>query len=244
MSQNLPDDDQTTAFRPGDTTPEPTSDGPVSLDKPAEAGTGSTAASDPNTYGQQPQYGPPQYGQAQYGQQPGYDQPGYGQPSYGQPGGAEQNYGQPAYGQPTYGQPAYGQPAAAYEQQSQYGQQPAYDQQGYGQQAYGQQGYGQPGYGQPGAYAGYPQGAYVQPPATNTMAILALIFGILISPLGIVFGFIARGQIKRTGESGDGLALAGIIVGALFTLIGVASVVLFLVAFSAAVSSVPNFSGY
>jgi hypothetical protein len=33
--------------------------------------------------------------------------------------------------------------------------------------------------------------------------------------LGIIFGFVARGQIKRSagGEQGSGLALAGIIIG-------------------------------
>jgi hypothetical protein len=43
--------------------------------------------------------------------------------------------------------------------------------------------------------------------------VLAFVF-----PLGgIVCGHIARGQIKRTGEGGDGLALAGLIIGYAFT---------------------------
>jgi len=29
----------------------------------------------------------------------------------------------------------------------------------------------------------------------------------------VILGFIARGQIKRTGQGGDGMALAGIIIG-------------------------------
>ena len=33
------------------------------------------------------------------------------------------------------------------------------------------------------------------------------------SILAIVFGHIARGQIRRTGEKGDGLALAGLVLG-------------------------------
>jgi hypothetical protein len=36
--------------------------------------------------------------------------------------------------------------------------------------------------------------------------------------LGVIFGFVARGQIKRSGgaQKGSGLALAGIIVGFVF----------------------------
>jgi multisubunit Na+/H+ antiporter MnhB subunit len=37
--------------------------------------------------------------------------------------------------------------------------------------------------------------------------------GIVFNILGIVFGVIALGQIKRTGEEGRGLALAGIWIG-------------------------------
>ena len=33
------------------------------------------------------------------------------------------------------------------------------------------------------------------------------------SILAIVFGHLARGQIRRTGEKGDGLALAGLVLG-------------------------------
>ncbi|MEI2784566.1 MAG: DUF4190 domain-containing protein [Candidatus Nanopelagicales bacterium] len=33
------------------------------------------------------------------------------------------------------------------------------------------------------------------------------------SIVGVILGFIARGQIKRTGQGGDGMALAGIIIG-------------------------------
>ncbi|OOP62766.1 hypothetical protein BMF89_08345 [Arthrobacter sp. SRS-W-1-2016] len=51
---------------------------------------------------------------------------------------------------------------------------------------------------------------------TNTFAILALIFGVLGGLLSIPFGHIARSQIKRTHESGAGLALAGLILGYLW----------------------------
>lgn len=67
-----------------------------------------------------------------------------------------------------------------------------------------------PAYGQtaaPGYYA----------PPTNTLAILALVLGFVISPGGIICGHIALNQIKRTGEGGRGLALAGLIIGYVFT---------------------------
>lgn len=149
---------------------------------------------------------------------PGAQQYGGG---YGQQPGYDQQYGQQQYGQQPYGQPAYGQ-------------QPGYDQSGYGQQYPPQ-----PAYGQPGGYPGYPQQAYAAPPATNTMAILSLIFAFVLSPLGLVFGFVAKSQIKRTGESGDGLALAGIIIGGLFTALYVVLIVFWFILAAAFVSAVP-----
>src|SRR5829696_3685763 len=77
---------------------------------------------------------------------------------------------------------------------------------GYGQPAYGPPGYGPPGYPPPG----YPP-LYGRP--TNTMAILALVMAFVFAPAGLILGIIARKQIRQTGEDGDGLALAGMIVG-------------------------------
>jgi Domain of unknown function (DUF4190) len=54
--------------------------------------------------------------------------------------------------------------------------------------------------------------AYQQPRGTNTLAILSLVFAFVVPIAGIVLGHIARSQIRRTGEDGDGLALAGLIV--------------------------------
>ena len=54
---------------------------------------------------------------------------------------------------------------------------------------------------------------------TNTLAIIALI-GAFVFPLaGIICGHIAMGQIKRTGEGGQALALWGTILGYVFTAI-------------------------
>jgi hypothetical protein len=130
---------------------------------------------------------------------PGTPQPGSGdQPPYGE---------QPSYGD----QPPYGEPPA-------YGQQPPYG-----------------GYPPPGGYAGpplppgsgYPPG-YGQPPyggygypvhrPTNAMAVASMVLGILWiywigSILALVFGYIAKKQIRERGESGGGMATAGIVLG-------------------------------
>lgn len=68
----------------------------------------------------------------------------------------------------------------------------------------------------------YVPGGYVPPQAplgprqTNVMAILALVFAFVCWPAGIVLGVIARRQIRETGEDGDGLALAGLILSCVF----------------------------
>ncbi|NUR71256.1 MAG: DUF4190 domain-containing protein [Hamadaea sp.] len=82
-------------------------------------------------------------------------------------------------------------------------------------QQYGQQ--PQPYSAQP-----YAQQPYAQPSApTNTMAILSLVFAFVFAPLAIVFGHMAKKQIKQTGEGGDGLATAGMVIGYIFTGLGV-----------------------
>jgi hypothetical protein len=97
--------------------------------------------------------------------------------------------------------------------------------------------------GQPPPYPSqqpyYPPPPYGYPPpprGTNTMAILALVFAFVFSPAAIVLGHIARKQIQQTGEDGDGLALAGLIIGYVFTglaVLGCVSYVIFVIAFTA-----------
>ena len=70
---------------------------------------------------------------------------------------------------------------------------------------------------------------YVAVAPTNGMAIAALIMVFVFFPVGIVLGHVARGQIKRTGEGGKGLATAALIIGYLqialtVAVIGVAGV--------------------
>ena len=80
----------------------------------------------------------------------------------------------------------------------------------YAQQQYGYYGYGY-GYGP----------AYGQQPGTNGLAVAAMVMGIVgffwITPiLGLIFGFVALSQCKRTGQQGRGMAIAGIILSSLW----------------------------
>lgn len=69
--------------------------------------------------------------------------------------------------------------------------------------------------------AHYQQPAYGYAPRTNGLAIASLVTGILAwvlcpllsAVLAIIFGHIARGQIKQSGEAGGGLAIAGLVLG-------------------------------
>jgi Domain of unknown function (DUF4190) len=90
----------------------------------------------------------------------------------------------------------------------------------------------------PGAMPGY---GYPAPPKTNGMAVAAMVVSIggalslvcafcfvvlAILPLGAgvtggILGFAARRQIRERGEQGDGMALAGIIVGFIVAGLGV-----------------------
>jgi peptidyl-prolyl cis-trans isomerase B (cyclophilin B) len=88
-----------------------------------------------------------------------------------------------------------------------------------------------------------PYGAYPPPPydpygyprprPTNGMAIASLICAFVFAPLGIIFGHVSLSQIKRTGEEGHGLAIAGLIISYLITIgtvVVLAAAVLFTIA--------------
>ncbi|CAN5421023.1 hypothetical protein BH10ACT4_BH10ACT4_09350 [soil metagenome] len=88
----------------------------------------------------------------------------------------------------------------------------------------------------PSPYTAAPVG-----PRTNTLAIVALILGIFIPLGGIICGHIALGQIKRTGEAGHGLALAGTIIGYALTALGIIVGLIYVVAIAALVSTGNNY---
>lgn len=69
---------------------------------------------------------------------------------------------------------------------------------------------------------------------SNVLAVLALVFGLLGGGLvAVVLGHLARGQIRRTGERGDGMAIAGLVLGYL----GLAVVLVYLVAVAGVLAS-------
>ena len=55
----------------------------------------------------------------------------------------------------------------------------------------------------------------------SVLAIVAFIVAFFISILGVILGIVAVVQINRTGDRGKGLAIAAIIIGAIFFLIGI-----------------------
>lgn len=126
--------------------------------------------------------------------------PAYGAPAPSADAPASGAPAAPEYAAPAA--PAYGAPAA-----------PAY---------------GAPTYGQP--YGAAPFAAV----RTNTLSIISLVASIagfllilpIIGPIaGVITGHISLAQIKRTGEKGRGMALAGTIVG----WVSIALIVLFVI---------------
>lgn len=79
----------------------------------------------------------------------------------------------------------------------------------------------QPPAAPPPAPGPYGPPAYVYGPRTNSLAVASLVSGILawvVCPLlaavlAIIFGHIARGQIRQSGEAGGGMAIAGLVLG-------------------------------
>jgi len=87
--------------------------------------------------------------------------------------------------------------------------------------------------------------APLPPPKNNALAIASLVCGVaqvMLWPLAtipaVVLGHVARHQIRRTGEAGSGLALAGLILG----WIGVGFLVLAIVA-AVAIVGIATHSG-
>ncbi len=138
-------------------------------------------------------------------------EPGYGPPSGppGYPPGVDTGFGpSPGPGYPPPGAPGYGPAPVAP------GYAPPMD----------------PGYGYP---PGGPLYGYVPVQKTNGLAVASLVcslvwLGGLGSILAIVFGFVARSQIKRSegNVQGNGLAVAGIIIG----FVGLVAVIFFTIA--------------
>jgi len=170
--------------------------------------------------------------------------PGTPDPNDPAAGGA----GRDPWASPSSEQP----PSSPYTQPTPAPQQPPYGQPSYPQQPYGQQpgyGYGPPpGYGQAGLYG------YGAPPRTNGKATAALWTGIgsivltlccglgILGVVPIVLGVKARGEIRAAGgqQEGDGMALAGIITGAVALVLSLVFIAVIVVSI---VSGTANFDG-
>ncbi|MFF1560210.1 DUF4190 domain-containing protein [Streptomyces sp. NPDC058279] len=157
---------------------------------------------------------PPVYG---YPAQP--DPGGYGYPGAPTPAGPPGYGGAPGYG----GQPGYGG-APGYGGQPPYGGPPGY-----------------PGYPTAAGYPGYGPGYPGHPQPSNGLGVAAFVLGLLslvacftlVGPLvfgivAVVLGALARGKAARGEATNGGLALAGLICGAVGIVLG-AALTLFLV---------------
>lgn len=161
-----------------------------------------------------------------------------------------QSYTQPSQPAENYGyasQPAAGTAAAApqpnpYEQDHPYMGAAQGTQSGspYVQGA-AQAGYATPGQPYPpqGAYYGYPYPAPVNQ-RWNTLCIVGFILSFVFAPAGLVLSVIALIQINKSGEKSKGMSIAGIIIGAVNTILLVMIVALFMWAFEASVDMVHN----
>lgn len=132
---------------------------------------------------------------------------------------------QPGYAAPTSGaQPEYPAPTS--------GPQPEYAAPGYAAPGYPAMGYPAPAYGYPGT----------PPPTTNGLAIASMVVAIVgalglcgyglggyLGAVGAIMGHVARKQIRERGESGEGMAMAGIIVGWIATGIAVIATIAIIV---------------
>ncbi|MEU5398558.1 DUF4190 domain-containing protein [Streptomyces sp. NPDC005963] len=73
-------------------------------------------------------------------------------------------------------------------------------------------------------YQSYPVPPFVPPPAVNGLSIVSLVSGIVccLPPLGLVFGLVSLRQIRRRGERGKGMAIAGTVLSSISTLLTLA----------------------
>jgi|GEM_PF-3160860 len=78
-----------------------------------------------------------------------------------------------------------------------------------------------------------------EPPKTNSLAIASLVTSFFFQLVGLILGIIALGQIKKTGEGGKGLAVAGIVISAIGMLAGLLFGFLLLMGIIAA-SNIPD----
>lgn len=77
----------------------------------------------------------------------------------------------------------------------------------------------------------YGQTSVQQPGKYNVLAIVSLVSAFFFSLVAVITGHIALSQIKRTGEQGRGLAIAGLVLGYLGILASIIGTILFFAVF-------------
>jgi Domain of unknown function (DUF4190) len=94
---------------------------------------------------------------------------------------------------------------------------------------------------EPTPYAAAPMAAGQK---TNVLAIVSLVLAFVVSLGAVITGHIALSQIKKTGEAGHGLALAGVILGYIGLAVGAIFVVIWIIAavvYGTAVTGITNY---
>uniref|UniRef100_UPI0024ACBBD9 hypothetical protein n=1 Tax=Microbacterium oxydans TaxID=82380 RepID=UPI0024ACBBD9 len=80
-----------------------------------------------------------------------------------------------------------------------------------------------------------PARAYPQPeptPPGRVLSIVGLVLAFLAAPIGLILSIVAAVKLGKTGQP-KGLAIAGIIVGAILTILGIIGIILFVTVFAA-----------
>lgn len=112
-------------------------------------------------------------------------------------------------------------------------------------------GYPPPGYAPAGYPPQYPGYGYPPAPKTNGMAIAALVLALvgfascITAPVGAILGHVAQKQIRLTGEGGEGMAKAAIIIGWILTALLVLLIIFYVVVIVLAITTgASSDSGY
>lgn len=84
---------------------------------------------------------------------------------------------------------------------------------------------------------------YAPEPKLNTFALIGFIASFIANVVGIVFSHIALNQLKRSGERGHGLALAGLIIGYVSLGLTIIAIIAYLVFIASVVGSAINLQG-
>lgn len=79
-------------------------------------------------------------------------------------------------------------------------------------------------------------------PQTNTMAVAALVSSLVLAPLGVAFGHVALRQIERTGQDGRGMAVVGLAIGYVVTVLLALFLILAVAWFALIIGSIDDVS--